>query len=163
MPPKSCRVRLVAGDRQVEVEGERAFVELILKRYWRAKVSTPLPSSSESDALVADSVATEPTGKPTSVREFVQRLAFKRQTDITLAFGYFLEKYSERPHFTSKDINQCYYEAKMESSNTSQMIAQNVKKGFMMAAKGGPKAKSLAFTLTQTGEKHVEARLKAKQ
>ena len=73
-------------------------------------------------------------GKSASPREFIDRYGLKRHVDIVLAFGYFLEKTRGLKAFTGADINTCYYEAKVEPSNTSQMIINNIKKGFIMQA-----------------------------
>ena len=34
-----------------------------------------------------------------SIREFIQQLELKKHTDITLTFGYYLERYSEVSQF----------------------------------------------------------------
>lgn len=100
--------------------------------------------------------------KTPSIREFLQQLKLKRHTDIGLAFGYFLEKHMDKGFFTPADLNGCYYEAKLEKSNTSQMIAQNIKSGRMMQAKVAKGKKGTArgaYTLTSTGEKFIESML----
>ena len=94
-----------------------------------------------------------------SIREFIQQLELKRHTDITLAFGYYLERYAGASQFTPADINNCYYEAKMESSNTSQMIVQNIKRGYMMQSKKKGEKGKIHYTITSTGEKFVESKL----
>ena len=94
-----------------------------------------------------------------SLREFIQQSDLKKHTDITLAFGYYLERHQGVTEFTPADINNCYYEAKIESSNTSQMIIQNIRRGFLMASKKVEKSKS-RYTLTHSGEKFVESKLK---
>jgi len=89
----------------------------------------------------------------------IQQLDLKKHTDITLAFGYYLERYAGALQFTPADINNCYYEAKMETSNTSQMIVQNIKRGYMMPSrKKGEEGKN-RYTLTNTGEKFIESKL----
>jgi hypothetical protein len=96
--------------------------------------------------------------KRISLGEFVRQFQFKKHTDFVLAFGYYLEKHSGLSAFSAADINNCYYEAKMESSNTSQMIIQNIKRGFMMPAKGKgvEKGGRKLFTLTRSGEEHLQ-------
>ena len=75
--------------------------------------------------------------------------------DLVVVFGYYLEKTAGLASFTVADINNCYYEAKLESSNTSQMVIQNIKKGFLMAAKVKGDKQRQAFMLTRTGEEYV--------
>jgi predicted transcriptional regulator len=76
-----------------------------------------------------------------------------------LAFGYYLENQSEAFEFTPADINNCYYEAKIESSNTSQMIIQNIRRGFMMLSKSKSDKGRKRYTLTSSGEKYIETKL----
>jgi hypothetical protein len=97
-------------------------------------------------------------GKVLSPGEFIRQFSFKRHTDIVLAFGYYLEHYSGAKDFTPADINSLYYEAKMENSNTSQMCTQNVRKGFMMEAKG-KKGEKKRYVLTVSGEEYIKKKL----
>jgi predicted transcriptional regulator len=97
--------------------------------------------------------------KSQSIGEFIRFLEFKRHTEFVLAFGYYLEKKEGRNDFAAADINKCYYEAKMESSNTSQMIVQNIKAGRIMISKKHEGKKETYFTLTQTGIEYIEKRL----
>ena len=95
--------------------------------------------------------------KGISVGEFIRRLGLKKHTDLVLAFGYYLEKYSGATEFSPAEINRCYYDAKMETSNTSQMIIYNIKRGCIMEAKSAnSKGKGKkSYTLTNTGEQVI--------
>ena len=88
----------------------------------------------------------------------MRQFGFKKHTDRVLAFGYYLENHSGRPEFTPADINNLYYEAKMEPSNTSQALIQNIKRGFIMEAKKARDKKGGAktYTLTASGEAHLK-------
>ncbi len=99
-------------------------------------------------------------GKTLSIREFIQQLELKKHTDISLAFGYYLEKHQGVTEFTPADINNCYYEAKLEASNTSQMIIQNIKRGYVMPSKKKGEKGRNRYTLTSSGEKFVESKLR---
>lgn len=154
---KTYRLRL--GD--FEAEGDKEFVIEMLKRFGPHGESSA--SASETKAKKgAEKIASfqsSSVGKSLSIREFIQRMDLKKHMDISLAFGYYLEKHQGVAEFTPADINNCYYEAKLEASNTSQMIIQNIKRGFLMASKKtGDKAKN-RYTLTRSGEKFVESKL----
>jgi hypothetical protein len=99
--------------------------------------------------------------KEVSVGEFVRRLGLKKHKDLVLAFGYYLEKNSGVKEFSASDINNCYYEAKLETSNTSQSFILNVRSGLMMEAKSSNKKKKgrKKYTLTSSGERWVEGLL----
>lgn len=164
MAPKTYRLKI--GD--FEAEGDKAFIAEMLRRYGpEAPPVSPEPAGKKGEKGVtkrASAVARPTSGKALSIREFIQQLDLKRHTDISLAFGYYLEKHQGVSEFGPADINNCYYEAKLEPSNTSQMIVQNIKRGYLMVAKGrvgeekkGKKGKG--YTLTGTGEQFIESKL----
>lgn len=164
MPAKTYRIKLSRDGHEFEAEGDKAFVEQMLKRYSPmvgGSVSAVAAGKAESKSRVKkDLLGVAPVNtKSLSIREFIQRFGFTKHTDITLAFGYFLERYSGVSEFTPADINNCYYEAKLESSNTSQMIIQNIKRGYVMPSKKkGQKGRNL-YTLTSTGEGYISSKL----
>ena len=156
--PGTYRIKLVRGDAQLEAEGDKKFVLEMLSKHW---IGAAAPSP-QRDAPVHQLKPTPapalptPTGKKVSAGEFVRQLGFKKHTDIVLAFGYFLEKMSGLTSFTAADINACYYEAKLETSNTSQMIIQNMRASRMMPAKKATDKGKKAYVLTRTGEEFIE-------
>lgn len=151
------RVSIAKGDTKFEAEGDKKFVVQMLARY-----SGIEPASQDAGVLSSKQRASRSSkdvppvaGKKTSVGEFIRQLEVKKHMDLVVAFGYYLEKNAGLGSFTVADINNCYYEAKLESSNTSQMIIQNIKKGLLMAAKGEGDKRRQAFVLTRTGEEYV--------
>ena len=151
------RLKIVRSGQEFEAEGDKAFVLEMLKRFEQAQPTRDTAEDAALDLRPGETPTPQPI-KGTSLREFVRHLGFKRHTDILVAFAYYLEKYSGVSQFTPADINNCYYEAKMEASNTSQSIIQNIKRGFVMEAKGGAKARR-RYTITATGERFVDERL----
>jgi hypothetical protein len=152
------RFRLVRPDLEIELEGDRKFVLDMIDRYAPSSKRQPAQSSTANEeSKDATSPMQRASDKALSIREFIRLYDIKKHTDYVLAFGYFLEKHAGQPSFTPADINSLYYEAKLESSNTSQMLIQNIKRGFVMEAKntGGGKKK---FVLTTTGEQYIEGR-----
>jgi len=158
MTGKTYRVRIARGDQQFEAEGDKSFVLDMLKRFDAgAGTLTPVARTVHIKASTAGE-ALASSSKSVSVGEFIRQFAFKKHTDRVLAFGYYLEQHSGLPAFTPADINNLYYEAKLDPSNTSQAIIQNIKRGFMMEAKKAPKKKGFAksYTLTASGETHLK-------
>lgn len=154
--PNSFRIRFKQGDAEFEIEGDRNYVT---KTYQEMKQILGLSQHSRP-VLVGEMRSPKSSqvrgdgGKAASPREFIDRHGLKRHVDIVLAFGFFLEKIRGLKSFSGADINTCYYEAKVEPSNTSQMIINNIKKGFIMQSKKtGARA---TYTLTRTGEGFVE-------
>lgn len=162
MATRTYRLKIVQEGREFEAEGDRSFVLQMLKLYGPQGpgTSTKADGSSKKAREREVEAAVSPTAsKSLSIREFIQQLDLKKHTDITVAFGYYLERHQGVPEFTPADINNCYYEAKLEASNTSQMIIQNIKRGYLMPSKKkGEKARN-RYTLTSSGEKFVESKL----
>ena len=165
MTARNYKIRIVRDGQEFEAEGDKAFVLKMLARfeiYGATESSLTEAAGKKGAAAKSVAKAVAPKSKALSIREFVQRLGFKKHTDITLAFGYYLENMEDASEFTPADINNCYYEAKIDSSNTSQMIIQNIRRGFLMPSKGKPdKGKKKRYTLTSSGEEYIEAKLAA--
>jgi len=161
MAARTYRLKIVHEGHEFEAEGDKAFVLEMLKRYGsQAPAPTGVADGKGKKTLEKRERLLRPTaGKSLSIREFIQQLDLKKHTDISLAFGYYLERHQGVTEFTPADINNCYYEAKLEASNTSQMIIQNIKRGYLMPSKKkGEKGKN-RYTLTNSGEKFVESKL----
>jgi hypothetical protein len=160
MANRNYRILVVRGDTRLEAEGDKNFVLEMLARF--EAPAPPVAPESRTRSRGKEKPSPDPvreTARATSAGEFIRQFHFKKHTDFVLAFGYYLEKHSGLKEFSAADINNCYYEAKMESSNTSQMIIQDIKRGYMMEAKGGGKGKKggrKLFTLTQSGEEHLQ-------
>jgi hypothetical protein len=166
MPRGNYRLRLVRGSDEFEAEGDKAFVLAMLQRFQAGAapgkalaLDVAAPSARRPGQELRSSLERPSAAKPVAVGEFIRQLAPKKHTDMVLAFGYYLERYGEMKDFASADINRCYYDAKLEPSNTSQMITQNIKGGFIMKPKIGKASGHKRFTLTQTGENKIRALL----
>jgi len=162
MAARTYRLKIVHEGREFEAEGDRAFVLEMLKRHGPQTLAPTGVTEGRGKRTLEKTVPLTPraSGKTLSIREFIQQLELKKHTDISVAFGYYLEKYQGVSEFTPADINNCYYEAKLEASNTSQMIIQNIKRGYLMPSKKkGEKGKN-RYTLTSSGETFVESKLR---
>ena len=157
MPSTTYRIKINRGDTQFEAEGDKKFVLEMIERFGGESIdaaSRPAPKSTEKSTPKPTAFASHSKG--VSISEFVRQMGLKKHTDLVLAFGYYLEKNMGNASFTPADINACYYEAKLESSNTSQMIIQNIRRSFMMLAKAEKEKGRKAYTLTRSGEEHIE-------
>ena len=161
MATRAYRLRIVQEGREFEAEGDKAFVFQMLKWYGpQASVSSAgAEQASAKTSNKAESLVRRKVGKSVSIREFIQQLDLKKHTDISLAFGFYLEKYQGAAEFTPADINNCYYEAKLEPSNTSQMIIQNIRRGYLMASRKKEGKGKNRYTLTNSGEKFIASKV----
>lgn len=89
-----------------------------------------------------------------TLSDLFDKIKPKKHVDKVLVFGYYLEKLKGMDSFTSADIGKCYYDLRTDESNTTQMITQNIKKGFMMSAKGVRGGKQ-HFVVTRKGEQYI--------
>jgi len=149
--PHTYRVRISKGEQQFEAEGDKRFVLEMVKRFeGEFPVLQKTKSSSSSPVALASS-------KQISVGEFIRQLGVKKHTDLVVAFGYYLEEQAGVKDFTAADISNCYYEAKMETTNVSQSIIQNIKRGYLMEAKHGKETKKgRRYTVTASGQGFVK-------
>jgi hypothetical protein len=159
------RLKIANGDRLFEAEGDKKFV---LDMWAKFQEKTPHVKESITEKKLQEKTSEQPSftirsGKALSVGEFIRQLGVKRHTEFVLAFGYYLEKYAGMHEFGPADINKCYYDSKMDSSNTSQMLIQNIKQGRIMEAKGAKKKGLKQYTLTRTGEEYIDKALTKKK
>ncbi len=160
MTPGIYRIKIVRGDFEFEAQGDKKFVLEMLQRFENTPSKQPSMQIAEQPSI--SGYSTEPnkdTGKVLSASEFIRMSGFKKHTDIALAFSYYLEKVQGIANFTPADINNCYYDAKLESSNTRQMVALNIKRGYLMEAKQDKTENKRRYTLTQSGMQYIETQL----
>lgn len=150
------RIKITNGDSEIEIQGDKEFVLEMLKKYENKilnKSEHPKAPISQSKDVSND---TQDPSKVLSVGEFIRKINSKKHVDFVLAFGYFLEKNQGISSFTPADINNCYYDSKLESSNTSQMIILNIRRGYFMEAKQEKGDSKKRYTLTSSGEEYVK-------
>lgn len=161
------RLRLVREGLEFEAEGDRDFVLEMIKQFVAGGASPAKPIAPPLAGHGAFKGKAPPlvksSDKAMSVREFILQLESRKHTDLVLAFGYYLEKHSGQSAFAPADLNNLYYESKLDTSNTSQMIIQNIKRGYMMEAKKPESGGKKLYVLTNSGEKYIEGLLTASQ
>lgn len=147
---QTYRIRISKADQQFEAEGDKRFVLEMVKRFEGEFPVLPKGKVAASPVKLASS-------KQISVGEFIRQLGVKKHTDLVVAFGYYLEEQAGLRDFTAADIGNCYYEAKMETTNVSQSIIQNIKRGYLMEAKHDKEAKkSRRYTVTASGQAFIK-------
>ncbi len=150
------RIRISRSGLDFEAEGDRKFIQEMIAKFLGENTPAPREKAVGGRAEPTHHELPDVSSKKQSVGEFVRTTAFKRHVDVVLAFGYYLEKMAGLTSFTAADINTCYYEAKLESSNSSQMLINNIKRGLAMEAKDQGKKGKRSYTLTRSGEQKVE-------
>ena len=166
----TLRFRLRVGDVEVEAEGPEEFVKSVREyaerlvsdsltrtKTWGAISSPRESSSSSTEPQPPVSIhAGQDLAKEESLVEFLERLPSKTHQDKILAFAYFIEKNRGIQSFGTKEINDCYSEAKESRTNTGVYFSILTKSGLIMPSKNQPTGGATQYTLTRKGEKTIK-------
>lgn len=146
-------IRYKKGDIEIEVQGDKEFVEEKFKELLEFKSVTV----SEETVSPPSTKSQERTGKRMSLAEFLKTKNPKGHDDTILVFGYFIEKIEGASLFNVDDIKKCYRDAKIPpTKNIPTYTTILTKKGYVMDA-GDKKDNKKAWVLTKSGEEYIEA------
>jgi len=139
----SYRIKVRKGDFEVEVQGDKDWVEAKFKELTQ-EVAIP-------------TTKVEVKGMPATLGEFLdQRGNPSKHTDAMAVFAYWLFKVEKMESFNVKDIISCYDKTrKAKPSNPNQIINQNVAR-HLFAEASAEKDGFKAWIITRTGEEYVE-------
>lgn len=94
------------------------------------------------------------TPKQKSPREYLNTVKTGTEVETLIALAYYLEVYRNVKPYGKNEIETAFREAKIPPpKNTSDTIAKNVRKGFLMLVVGTASPKT--YELTSTGIDHV--------
>jgi len=139
------RIKVKKGDFEVEVQGDKDWVEGKFKEL----------TTQEIAVSIAKEVAAK--GMPATLGEFLdQKGNPSKHTDSIAVFAYWLFKVEKMESFNVKDIIDCYDRTrKAKPSNPNQIINQNVA-SHIFAEASEKKDGLKAWVITRTGEEFVE-------
>jgi hypothetical protein len=145
------RIKLKRGDYEIEVQGDKVWVETKYKELTTSEIISLPITSQPSSATVKVSRF------PESLAEFVKSKGSpNKHSTLVVIFGYWLFHKGNEKSFGVKDIAKCYDDARIpESTNTSQYMNEAQGKGFFKRA-DEKKEKQVAWTITQSGDEFVE-------
>jgi hypothetical protein len=155
-PEQAVTMRVRVGDREIEVTGPPEFVEKKIEEFLEVKKGTGIQRSPADAGVDAhpSAVRASSTVKSQSMAQFFKKFGPKSDVDRVLFAGYYLESYQNTEKFTAAEIREAIRGAKHPPpKNTSDAIAQNIRKGLMMAA--GDKEGKIAYVLTSDGEEKI--------
>lgn len=136
------------GDTEIEVQGDKAFVEEKFKELLGLKFTNTSPEVIKSETAYE-------RGKEISLGEFLKSKTLKTHSDKMLVFGYFLEKIKGYTSFNLNDIELCYRDARLQrTKNFGPYIAYLIRDNYLID--GEKKDGKKAWQLTKTGYKYVE-------
>jgi len=140
------RIKVKRGDFEVEVQGDKDWVETKYKEL-----------TSPQKGIVTVSNATETGTMPGTLGEFLDLKGDpSRHTDSIAVFAYWLFKVEKMTSFNVQDILGCYDRTrKAKPSNVNQIINQNVT-SHLFADAPEKKDNLKAWVITRKGEEYVE-------
>lgn len=150
------KIKVRKGDFEVEVEGDKQWVENKFEELTSKEVVSALEVQVEPMVKVEE----KPKGKkelPVSLAEFLKQKGSPRQhTVLVVLFGYWLFHKKNIRTFNVRDISSCYDNARIpESTNTSQYLNRAQAEGYFKRVEER-KEGFVAWTITPTGEEYVE-------
>jgi len=146
-------IKYKKGDLEIEVQGDKEFVEEKFKELLKVKSVTVSEETVSPPSTKSRGVG----GKRMSLAEFLKTKNPKGHDDTILFFGYFIEKIEGASSFNVDDIKKCYRDAKIPpTKNIPTYTTILTKKGYVMDA-GDKKDNKKAWVLTKSGEEYVEA------
>lgn len=145
MVDMNYRIRLRKGDFEVEVQGDKEWVENKFKELTTKEFS------------IASVVESKTTDLPETLGEFLDQTGNPRKhTDAVAVYAFWLFRVDGMQSFNVKDIVSCYDRTrKTKPSNPNMIINQNVATHLFAEApekKDGYKA----WIITRKGEEYVE-------
>ncbi|MBQ8619574.1 MAG: hypothetical protein IJ418_19000 [Clostridia bacterium] len=149
------KVRIKFGPIEFEAEGDSELIERERSQFFSllpqaiAAVSPVVPPSQQLlEADVVDPVSTEhpepvpvlvaspDTPQYESLAGFMREKRFSTGVEIVMGVAYYIDQIEGTSPFTSKEIETALDDARQtKPSNISQMIVQNIKKGYLRELK----------------------------
>lgn len=143
-------LRYKKGDMEIEVQGDKAFVEEKFKELLKLEIKSTLEQglSDEKKEIKYD--------KEISLVEFLNQKNPKSHGDKILIFGYYLERIKGYEAFNIDDIEKCYQDARIpKTKNFSLYITRLIRQGYLMDS-DQKKDNKKAWLLTKNGREYVE-------
>lgn len=155
------RIRIRKGDTEIEIEGDKEFVEKHIEEFKEELSQIPEVPLSEgksiSPTIEREEKEQEPKLKDLSLAEFYKIKQPKDHNETVVVFAYWLTKKENKEEFKTGDISKCYDVARItKPKNTTQHIqrAASGKKAWLTTG-----YKKEYYKLTLTGEELVEKEL----
>jgi len=160
MTEQNYRIRIRLGEVEIEVEGDKEFVEKHIEEFRKEmpKIAKELPPKEEiiSSEIQKEKVELEKL----SLAEFYKQKQPRDHNEIVVIFAYWLTKKKGQEEFKPKDLLSCYDEARISKpKNISQHISYVCSGTKAYLTTGSKKG---LYRLTLTGEDFVEGELPPK-
>lgn len=139
------RIKFRKGDVEIEIQGDRNWVEHKFEELI------------DKEVAIVSGETPRAEGMPKTLVEFLgMKGNLTKHTDICVVFAYWLFKVENMESFNVKDLNTCYDRTRtVKSSNINQVANDNISRKYFAEA---PEKKdgSKAWVITRPGEEYVE-------
>lgn len=142
------KVRIKMGPIEFEAEGDSELIERERAQFFSLlpqAIVAVSPVVNKPSLLVEDSEAqlfslesenmllsANSSNKYSSIASFLNEKKFSTDVELVMGVGYYIECIEKNGIFTSKDVENKLIEArKSRPGNISQMLTQNIKKGYL--------------------------------
>lgn len=154
MSDSNYRIKYKKGDFEIEVQGDKAWVE---NKFDVLRKETPPKTIPQENSFAPTSApATGEQTLPGTLVEFTRIKNPSQYTDRIVIFAYWLFKKEKMSSYNSSDIENCYNETRItKPANISDMMNKIQGQGLITPVKEEKDGKK-AWVITDTGEKYVE-------
>ena len=156
MTEQNYRIRIKLGEVEIEVEGDKEFVEKHIEEFKKEmpKIAKELPSKK----TVTPEIQKEKDElERLSLAEFYKMKQPKDHNETVVVFAYWLRKKEGEEEFKTRDISNCYDTTRIQKPKNITQHIQAVASGKKAWLTGG--SKKGFYKLTLTGEDFVEKEL----
>jgi len=136
----NCRIRFRRSDLEIEIQGDREFVETHFNRFLQR-----FRLASFEGAEICDDV----------LNRLLDQKHPHSHSQKVLLFAYYLVKYKKADAFCAEDIGRCYQEARIAQPRNINDLIRKLPREYVMEA--GRKGKKKAWRLTREGMTYVES------
>lgn len=146
MSETNYRIKYKKDDFEIDVQGDKDWVEKKFKELTEGKVVTPKATPTTQVDLTSVSLVelVRAKGNPSG------------HTDLAMIFSYWLHHKENMASYNITDIDGCYSAARVTPpSNLTDTMNKNQKKGYLMPASEKKEARK-AWVITQSGEEYVK-------
>jgi len=160
MTEQHYRIRIKQGEVEIEVEGDKEFVEKHIREL-RGEVSKTVKESPlKEEVSTLETLKDVAQLEKLSLTEFYKQKRPSGHNETVLVFAYWLTKKESKEEFKPKDILSCYDEVRVpKPKNIHQHMIELASGKRAYLTKGSKKG---FYRLTLTGEEFVEKELPRK-
>ncbi|MDY6985710.1 MAG: hypothetical protein SVE93_04825 [Candidatus Thermoplasmatota archaeon] len=161
MTDQNHRIRIKRGEVEIEVEGDKEFVEKHIEEFKKEIPNIAKELSPKEKLIPPQEVSPEENElEGLSLAEFYKQKQPKDFNETAVVFAYWLTKKEGKEEFKASDIGACYDEVRMpKPKNITQHILALASGKKAQLAKGSKKG---YYKLTSTGKDFVKKELPRK-